>query len=151
VTATQTASRSTTPTLPREMVADLAIAIDDGLTTIRRGRGLTYVITVTNLGPADVMGAVVRNRFPRAIGRLVRWSCVASPGSICTARATTSAIRDRVSIVAGGTLTYRADAFIRRYAHGTIRNSADVRPPEGVTDPNERNNVALDTTIIDRP
>ena len=140
-----------TPTLPAEMVADLAITIDDGRISIPRARGTAYTITVTNLGPADVRGAVVGTRFPRQIGRIVRWTCVASSGSSCTASSTTGVIRDRVNIAAGGTLTYSLDAFVRRYAVGTIRAIADVRPPEGITDPNERNNVAVDTTLVDRP
>lgn len=133
------------------MVADLGITVDDGIETIRRGRGVTYTVTVTNYGPAHVMGATVRNRFPRQIGRIVRWTCVPSEGSTCTALSTAGVIRDKVRIAPGGVLVYSVDAFIRRYALGTIRTTADVRPPEGITDPNERNNSAVDITIVERP
>jgi hypothetical protein len=59
-------------------------------------------------------------------------------------------IRDRVSIAPNGVLVYSVQAYVRRFALGTIRNVADVRPPEGVTDPNDANNLAVDTTIIER-
>jgi hypothetical protein len=40
------------------------------------------------------------------------------------------------------------ESFLGRHA---FRNSAAVCPPEGVTDPNERNNVAIDPATIKRP
>jgi uncharacterized repeat protein (TIGR01451 family) len=135
---------------PRLDMADLAISIDDGTTTAVPGQILRYTMIARNNGPGDVHGAMVRNRFPRTIGRIVNWRCSASAGSWCTADSTYLVIRDTVHIAAGGTLTYNVEAWIRRPSDGLLRNTVDIRPPEGMLDPDLSNNIATDVTEIRR-
>ena len=117
---------------------------------MRTGVTIRYVITVTNHGPGDVSGALVRNRFPHAVGRTIAWSCVATDGSRCTATATDLVIQDLVDIKSGGRLVYSVDAVVRRSASGTLRNSAEVVPPARIADPDLTNNTSTDVTRIVR-
>ena len=126
--------------------ADLAITKTDGLTSAAPGDPIAYQITVRNLGPSDVDGAVVTDTFPVEIENPV-WVCTASLGSACTP-AGVGALNDTVILRAGGVLTYLASGTVAASATGTLVNSATVSPPMDVSDPINNNNNALDFDTV---
>ncbi len=88
--ATQTDDNPTDNTASAEttvnglLVSDLSVIKDDGGLTPGWGESFVYTITVTNDGPDAVTGATVTDTFPAGLYGIA-WTCVASPGSSCTA------------------------------------------------------------------
>ncbi|MCP3976128.1 MAG: DUF11 domain-containing protein [bacterium] len=121
--------------------ADLAITNDNGLSSLSPGLSITYILTVSNAGPDDVYGSIVRDLFPAELVG-VSWTCRPSPGSECTAGPVAGDIIDTVDLLAGGTLTYTANATVADGATGSVSNTATVTRPAG--DPNPDNNSAMD-------
>jgi uncharacterized repeat protein (TIGR01451 family) len=74
------------------------------------GGMLHYTIVVGNGGPSDAEGVNVADTFPAAVTG-VTWTCVASPGSTCTA-AGGGHLDEMATIRAGGALTYTATALV---------------------------------------
>ncbi len=129
--------------------ADLAIAKSDGVTSAIPGGTLSYVLTVANGGPGDALGAQVRDVFPASLEGIT-WSCLASPGSTCTASGE-GHLLDTVNLLAGGLLTYTAEANIAPGARGTLANTATVSAPFGTVDPNPNDNSASDFDTVLTP
>lgn len=127
-------------------VVDLAITKSDGVASAVPGESVTYVITVSNGGPHDAVGAVVADSFPGELGNVV-WTCEASSGAVCTASGSGD-IADTVTVPVGGTVTYTVTADIDPGALGEVENTAGVQPSTGAADPEPSNNVATDTDIL---
>ncbi|HEX9736051.1 MAG TPA: hypothetical protein VGG06_29155 [Thermoanaerobaculia bacterium] len=142
--ANDSASVSTTSTV----AADLAITKTDGVTAIAPGSSVTYVVTVTNLGPSNAPGATVTDTFPAVISG-VSWTCAASAGSSCGGVAAGSGNLNRtVNLLAGGTVTFTATGTIDPGVSGSLSNTAVVTPPAAVPDPNPANNSATDVDTL---
>ena len=126
-------------------VADLGVAMSDGVTSYTPGGSVTYSITVTNAGPSAVSGATLIDAvtgLPQVAG--ASWTCVAGGGASCTAGPVAGDINDTVDLPPGGTATYTLLADVDVAATGDLVNTASVAPPAGVTDP-----VAADNTVAD--
>jgi len=126
--------------------ADLAITVNDGVSSVHPGGAITYAITATNTSPSDVLGATVADAFPA--GLTCTWTCAATTGGACAA-AGTGAIRDRITLPAGGTATYTATCAVSpSIAGAALSNTATVATPGPVTDPVPANNTATDTDTL---
>jgi uncharacterized repeat protein (TIGR01451 family) len=109
---------------------------------------LTYTITVTNVGPADVLGASVTDVFPAELLG-VTWGCVASLGS-CAAGGSGD-IADTVDLQASGTLTYSATGTVANGTAGPLQNTASVSSPSGYHDTNSTNDSSTTSTPVTPP
>ena len=123
--------------------ADLSITKTDAVASYAPGGSLTYMIVVSNAGPASVSGATVTDTFPGSIASAT-WSCVAPVGASCTASGSGS-IADSVTIPAGSSVTYTVNASVSPSASGPLTNTASVSAPAGAVDPDPGNNSATDT------
>jgi uncharacterized repeat protein (TIGR01451 family) len=126
--------------------ADLSVSKTDGQTTAVPGQAITYTIVATNLGPDPVSGATVADVLPASLTG-ASWTCVASPGSTCTASGSGN-INDTVGMPVSGTATYTVTASIDPAATGTLDNTATVSVPVGFTDPDPSNDSAADTDTL---
>ena len=128
--------------------ADLAIAVSDGASAVRPGGVVSYTITASNGSTGDVLGATVADAFSSDLA--CTWTCVASPGGACAA-AGSGPILDRVTLPAGGTVTYAAACAVSATITGaSLSNTASVAPPGPVADPAPENNAATDTDAVIR-
>ncbi len=141
------ANNSATDTNTLTPQADLAITKTDGVTSIDAGSPTSYTIVVSNSGPSDAVGATVADTFPAAL-LTPSTTCIASPGSSCSAVPLAGNFNDVVTILSGGSLTYTVNATVSGTASGTLSNTATVSVPGGTTDPNAGNNSATDTTTV---
>ncbi len=123
---------------------DLAITKTDGQTSINAGSPTTYTIAVTNSGPSTATGATVADTFP-AVLLSPTWTCVATPGSSCTAGPVAGNLNDLATIASGGTATYTVNATVNGTASGTLSNTATVTL---AGDTNAGNDSATDTTTV---
>ncbi len=129
--------------------ADLTIGKNDGLTTVAAGAPVTYRIAVSNLGPADVVGASVVDTFPAALPNAT-WTCAPAAGSggACGAASGTGNISTTVDLAVGQSVVFEVTGTVAPDATGTLSNTATVMPPAGTTDPDTGNNTSTDTTTI---
>lgn len=123
---------------------DLQITKTDGSGTYTPGNGISYTITVTNLGSADVTGATVSDNVPSAITG-ASWTCVAQTGASCTASGSGDINDTAVDLPVGRSVTYTLTGTVSSSASGSLSNTATVTAPSGVTDPNPGNNTQTDT------
>jgi uncharacterized repeat protein (TIGR01451 family) len=142
-------NNSGSATINSQVVADLAIAKTDGLTTVVPGQPVTYTIVVSNRGPSPVSDAVVNDTFPAPlIG--VTWTCTATAPSVCDTPAGAGPIAGAtVDLPVGGMATFTATGTLDPTTPaGTLSNTATVAAPAGATDADPSDNIATDTSAI---
>ncbi len=126
------------------LCADLAITKDNGVVEVSPGDPVTYTITVDNIGPNDVVGAMVEDFFPPEFTG-VTWTCTGTGGGVCSASGAGDIV-DMVDLPVMGQVVYMASGFVG--AGTTLTNTATViLPPENIEiDP--ANNTATDSDPI---
>ncbi len=93
-------SQTVVCTFTNRLSADLSITKDDGSTTYTPGGTGTYVLTVTNNGPADVTSASIQDNLPNGATLSASWTCSASVGSSCIVASGGSSGDSTVSLTA---------------------------------------------------
>lgn len=127
--------------------ADLKITATDGKSAAVAGSKNTYTITVTNLGPSNLSGAVIKDNFPSTFTG-VTYTATQTGGASGFSATGTGNINDAVTMPSGSKITYKATGTISISASGSISDTASVNAPSGVTDPNLANNSATDTDTL---
>ena len=134
--------------------ADLVITKSDGVGSVVAGGATSYIVTVTNNGPAEVTGATVIDTAPAGM-TIGNWTCVVSNpgvgGSVitgCGAANGSGNFSVAVTMKAGAVITFTVPATISPAASGSIANTATVIAPGNVTDLDPTNNSATDTDAI---
>ena len=127
--------------------ADLKITATDGKSAAVAGSKNTYTITVTNLGPSNASGAVIKDNFPSTF-TAVTYTATQTGGAFGFSATGTGNINDAVTMPSGSKITYKATGTISSSASGSISDTASVNAPSGVTDPNLANNSATDTDTL---
>ncbi|HZS18564.1 MAG TPA: DUF11 domain-containing protein [Candidatus Udaeobacter sp.] len=138
-------SASDTDTITR--VGDLQARVTDGTANVVPGRQYTYRISVSNTGPSDVSGAVIRDSFPNVFTGVSFTATQTGGASGFTANGTGD-INDTVTLPADSTIVYSATGTVSPSAEGTMSDTVTVSAPQGVTDPSLGNNSATDTDTI---
>jgi uncharacterized repeat protein (TIGR01451 family) len=114
------------------------------------GDSVEYVIAVHNEGPSRVVNARLSDQFP-LLFESVDWTCeVSSPASSCPAAGGTGNIDANITIGAGDTVRFFADAMMRPDATGVAVNEAEVTLPTGFVDLDAGSNVARDDDTVVR-
>ncbi|MBC7711218.1 MAG: DUF11 domain-containing protein [Rhizobacter sp.] len=142
-------NNSATDTDTPAPVTDLSITKTNNLSVVYAGGNSVYTITVTNLGPSNVTGALLSDVMSRGLS-MISVSCSDTPGK-CASPPTVN------QLVAGNfalpTLklneTYQINVTtLVTAADGTVSNSANVAPPAGSTDPVIGNNTSSDIDTV---
>lgn len=139
-------SSTDTDTLTSNSV-DLSILKDDGQPGYAAGGTVTYTVTVTNLGGADVTGVTVSDPRPANISTWA-WACTSelNGASGCTPAGSSSAdFSDTINLPIGGSVVYTVTANVVANPTGNLVNTATVTPPSGFADTNISNNSSTDT------
>jgi uncharacterized repeat protein (TIGR01451 family) len=137
------ANNSTTAVTTAIEVADLAVGVTDSPDPVVVGTTLTYVVSVTNLGPVTAPGVNVTNMLPAGVNFV---SATASQGTFSQNAGMVSASLGSLANGATATLTIRATPT----ALGTITDAVTVRG--ALSDPDAANNAASGkTTVIAQP
>ena len=129
------------------LVADLFTVKSDGLTTAFAGQVVTYTITVGNIGPSPVTGALVTDVFPPVL-RAVSWTCSATSGAVCQSLGGAGPIMALVDLPAGGVARFLASGTLATDVTGAVTHTATIEPPAGVVDPDLANNTSTDSTDV---
>ncbi|MCP3912665.1 MAG: DUF11 domain-containing protein, partial [Actinomycetia bacterium] len=119
------------------VLADLTIGHNDGQSTAVPGEAITYTITVTNNGPAEVNSVWVIEDLPLEI---LEPQPTASTGSYDPA----TGRWDGVDLAAGESATLTLTGTIDPAATGQLQSGSAVEPPAGVADPDSSNDSDAD-------
>lgn len=138
---------------PRALVAapttyaDLSVSMSDGRAALAGpGDETTYVITLSNAGPAPVVGAVLEGVLPPGLGGAV-WGCLPHEDVTCAMKGSGD-LNDFVDIPAGSSVTYFLTATLDEGAGPSVSNLVTVAPPADVVDPVSPNNWAVDVNGV---
>jgi uncharacterized repeat protein (TIGR01451 family) len=135
-------NNSATDTNPTVPVADLAVTKTSAPDPYVAGSPLTYTVTVTNNGPADVAGAAFADTVPAQV-TAVSWTCaVTGTGSCGSASGSGNGISTTVDLANGAVAAFAISGTVSSGAVGPISNTASVSAPSGTTDPSPGNNSA---------
>ncbi|NLR78424.1 gliding motility-associated C-terminal domain-containing protein [Chitinophaga eiseniae] len=134
-------------------LADLKVTKSDAGNTYRTGTGLTYTITIENLGPSDVFGATVQDVLPPQLANPTWTSVVTGAGvGIDPASGNGNAINASFDMpaAAGNKIVLTVTGAVADTAVGgsVIRNEVEVSAPSDVPDPNLNNNISSVTGIV---
>ncbi len=130
--------------------ADPQVTKTNGVNTITALTQTTYTVVVSNPGPGDAGGTLVRD--PAAIG-LQKDSivCSASAGAQCPLVTTINGIEVAGLVIpqlsAGHTVTFTILATVQAL-NGSVTNAVSLTIPPGVIDSNTGNNTASDTDNV---
>lgn len=108
------------------------------------GAVVTYVVSVSNAGPAAAVNATVADTLPAQFVTAT-WTAVGTPGTTFTASGTGS-LGETVTIPVGGTITWTIAAQLNSVFTGTITNTASASSTQTDTDPS--NNSAVNVTSV---
>jgi uncharacterized repeat protein (TIGR01451 family) len=125
--------------------AALSITKTNSATTVDPLAASTWIITVTNGGPSNAPGVVVKDLLPAEL-TAATWTCAASSGSACPAGGSGD-IYASVDLLAGGSATFTLTAFVS-LTSGSISNTAALYPPTAISDPSATDNSATDTDTV---
>ncbi len=78
----------------------------------------------------------------------MNWTCVASPGSSCSAASGSGNISTTVNLAVAGNAIFTATGLISSAATGSLLNTASVTAPADVLDPIASNNNSPDTVPL---
>ncbi len=142
------ANNTATDTDTINPLADLSVIKDDGLDEYVPGTSITYVVTVSNLGPSTANNSLVSDAIPAQLSSWT-WVCYASSGGATgcdgTPGAVTGNFSDTVNLPIGASITYHVTAVIRPDATGDLYNMARIDADSGISDPEPANNQDDDT------
>ena len=125
--------------------ADLAITKTDGKAAVLQGEPVTYTIVATNAGPSDANGAMVADLVPSTLTGAA-WTCGGAGGGTCAASGSGN-INDAVNLPVGGSVTYTLSGTVSASAV-SVRNTATITAPAGISDLQTANNAATDTDLV---
>ncbi|MBW8862886.1 MAG: DUF11 domain-containing protein [Acidobacteria bacterium] len=132
------------------IVADLAVTITPGATSVNPGATLTWTMVVNNDGPGDAAGATVTSAVSPAFTG-ASWTCTVTPGSACAAASGAGSIATTVTLVHGGSATFKMIGSVSASATGTVVNTTSVAAPPGAVDPAPANNTATSSVAVQLP
>lgn len=117
---------------------------------------VNYTITVENLGPSQVTGAIVTDLFPPEFED-VNWTCSVQLAdgndhhTSCQTPSGTGDLEENVDLAVGGSVVFTATGMLRPEVTGTLSNTATVETPEGLIDPDTTNNTDTDDDTLLTP
>ena len=135
---------------------DVTITKTNGVTSVNAASTTTYTLTVTNKGPSDADGTVLKDPAATGLVKTGTPTCVASGGAFCPtlndASLVTNAALEGVGVTvetlpSGGSLTITVTAIVTA-SSGEVANTATLTLPNGLVDPNPGDNTATDTDSV---
>lgn len=127
--------------------ADLAVAKVSSPNPYVAGSTLTYTVTITNNGPANVTRAKLEDRLPSQIAGF-SWTCAAAGGAACLRTSGTGDIDTLLDLPVGSQAIFTVSGTVPTGTTGRLTNTASVTTPRGVIDPSSSNNASTDSTNL---
>jgi trimeric autotransporter adhesin len=122
--------------------ADLAVTVTNNSSYVTGGATTTYLIRVSNPGPAGVANARVDDALGTEFSG-ASWTCSGQNGGQCDPSGSGD-IDQRVDLPVGSTVTFALTALVAATPETAISTIASVTPPPAIDDPMLTNNVGSD-------
>ncbi|QJB32196.1 DUF11 domain-containing protein [Chitinophaga oryzae] len=148
--ATDPTPAISTVTTAVDRKADLVI-IKAGPADKAAGQPISYQLLITNNGPSDVPGAVIRDAIPAQITNITFTAAANGTAQVLTTDLSGNNLTVTGSIPAGtgNSITVNINGVVNAGATpGTIRNTATVTPPAGITETVPGTNTSTINTNI---
>lgn len=142
------ASSTVTSTISRQ--TDLVI-VKSGPANKGAGQAISYQLLVTNNGPSDVTGAIIKDIVPAQITGVTYTTSVTGSAQVTTAVLTgnTLNITGNIAAGAGNSMIVNVNGIINpNTAPGNITNTATVTPPAGTTETQPASNTSTVITAV---
>jgi len=140
ITETETNNNTAVTMNAVVQVADLAVAIRDGVTGVYPGDAFTSLVTVSNLGPSAISSLIINNLLAPSLQNPV---ILPDQGVLNPFNGTWNAL----ALKPGGSVALTVQATVASNAAGPFTNWVAVSVPPGVTDPVPTNNVAANVNV----
>ncbi len=127
--------------------ADIAVSVDDGVTTAVPGQSVTYTIIASNNGPDADPAVSLADNFPATLS--CNYTSIAAGGAGGNTAAGSGDLAETLTMPAGSSVTYTASCDIDSSATGTLSNTAIVS--ESLFDPVAANNSSTDNNTALTP
>ena len=126
--------------------ADLSITKTKNPDFVDDGVPVECLITVSNPGPATVIGARVQDRMGAGTNFTeANWRCTVLNNAACPSVVTgTGSLDARVDLLAATSVQFVLSALANAGTETPISNIASVTPPANISDANLNNNVVTD-------
>ena len=128
--------------------ADLAVTKVSSPNPYVAGSLLSYTVTVTNNGPANVTAARIEDRLPEQIAGF-SWTCLAAGGAACLRTAGSGDVDTLLDLPVGSQATFTVSGIVPVSTYGTLTNTVSITTPRSVRDPVPSNNLAVDATNLE--
>ncbi len=149
VTDTNLANNNDSDTDTLTPQADLSIIKSDNVTSVVPGTSDTYTIVVSNHGPSAVTGASVSDALPAGVTSATWTQTDSSGGGTVTGPTSgAGALATIVDLPVDASVIFSFTVQIDPSATGTLTNTATIKPPPGVTDPNPANDTSTDNDTL---
>jgi uncharacterized repeat protein (TIGR01451 family) len=122
-------------------LADLAISINNSVSSVRRGASVTYTVTLSNLGPSTITAAILQFVVPSSLAasEVLVIDGAFDPGS---------GAWTGLNLAAGQSATLQVIGQVSALASGQLSVGVSVASAPGTIDPSQANNSAADTDSV---
>src|SRR5690606_41872318 len=101
---------------------------------VRGGNPISYTVVISNAGPSDVVGALVRATLPPGLQN-VAWVCAPSAGARCPEVSGSDSLSTTLDLEAGSAATFTISAVVQPDLIGLLTSRVEVMAPAGTIDP----------------
>jgi len=122
--------------------ADLSISKSNGVSFVTGGAPVSYLIVVSNAGPAGVARARAQDALDVDFSNAI-WTCTGQNGGQCAAGGSGN-LDERVDLPSGASVQFTLTASVAALPETPVSNIASVTPPAPLDDPTLANNVGSD-------
>jgi uncharacterized repeat protein (TIGR01451 family) len=130
--------------------ADPRVSKTDGVTNVTTLNSTSYQVVVSNPGPGDAPGVVVKDPFVTGLQK-DSITCTASAGAQCPLVVTIAGIEGAGLVIpqlsANSTVTFTIPTTVQALA-GNVTNTANLTVPSNVIDSDLSNNSATDVNLV---
>jgi len=134
--------------LERARVVPGDLRVTQSVASVVAGESVVYTVTVSNVGPNAVTGAVVNSAFPAQLSGTT-WTCVPSGGASCAPTSGSGNwINKTLNLPVGSSVTFTVTGNLASTETGNLVSTVSVATPDGINELTPTDNTSTLSTPI---
>jgi uncharacterized repeat protein (TIGR01451 family) len=134
--------------LERARVVPGDLRVTQSVASVVAGELAVYTVTVSNVGPNAVTGAVLNSTFPAQLSGTT-WTCVPSGGASCAPTSGSGNwINKTLNLPVGSSVTFTVTGDLASTATGNLVSTVGVATPDGINELTPTDNTSTLSTPI---
>jgi uncharacterized repeat protein (TIGR01451 family) len=134
--------------LERARVVPGDLRVTQSVASVVAGEPAVYTVTVSNVGPNAVTGAVLNSTFPAQLSGAT-WTCVPSGGASCAPTSGSGNwINKTLNLPVGSSVTFTVTGDLASTATGNLVSTVGVATPDGINELTPTDNTSTLSTPI---